>query len=70
MHGNVSEWTLDAYDTSFYSNSKTEIEFSMGKLLIKHCCALPLKVPMLLKSNTGIPGKVLLLTKWMMISTK
>ena len=26
MHGNVSEWTLDAYDTSFYSNSKTEID--------------------------------------------
>lgn len=26
MHGNVSEWTLDAYDTSFYSNSKNEID--------------------------------------------
>ena len=26
MHGNVSEWTLDAYDTSFYSHSKNEIE--------------------------------------------
>ena len=26
MHGNVSEWTLDAYDTSFYSHSKNEID--------------------------------------------
>ena len=26
MHGNVSEWTLDAYDTSFYSQSKNEID--------------------------------------------
>ena len=26
MHGNVSEWTLDAYDSSFYNESKAQLD--------------------------------------------
>ena len=26
MHGNVSEWTLDAYDSSFYKESKAQLD--------------------------------------------
>jgi hypothetical protein len=37
MHGNVSEWTLDAYDSSFYNESKAQLANNPYNKPVKLC---------------------------------